>query len=127
MADGASDRTGSVLVVDDDRDVLEAVVDTLREVGWTVVTAAGAAEGLAVARAQAVDVVLTDVLMPDSDGLALASALRADSATASIPIVFMTASLRHVRLLDGETVIGKPFEVAHLLSVLRSCLARRRG
>jgi CheY-like chemotaxis protein len=126
MASGALDRTGSVLVVDDDRDVLEAVVDTLREAGWTVVTATGAADGLAAARAQAVDVVLTDVLMPDSDGLAFASALRADAATASIPIVFMTASLRHVRQLDGEIVIGKPFDVAHLLSLLRGCLDRRR-
>jgi DNA-binding response OmpR family regulator len=115
---------GSILIVDDDRDIREALVELLTEAGWSVITASGPTEGAAAARANRVDLVLTDVLMPGSDGMALASALRRDPDLATIPIVFMTASLRHVGELEGEVVIPKPFDVSHLLATLRGCLIR---
>jgi CheY-like chemotaxis protein len=122
MARSPTEALGSILVIDDDRDILDALSETLTEAGWQVITADGAIEGVALARSHSVDVVLTDVLMPDTDGLSLAGTLRRDPALASIPIVFMTASIGHARNLGREIVVEKPFALPNLLATLRSCL-----
>lgn len=109
---------GTVLIIEDDRDLLCALSEMLEAGGWRVIGAHSAAEGFVAVRAHRVDVVLTDVLMPQQDGREVAARLRADPALASIPVVFMTASQRHARDLAGETVIPKPFEVSVLLEVL---------
>jgi CheY-like chemotaxis protein len=115
---------GVVLVVDDDQDVLEAVSETLDEAGWRVVRATSAETALREARSNQIDVVLADVLMPDKDGHALASALHDEPRLASTPLVFMTASPARVRT-PGAIVLEKPFTLPMLLSTLERSLARR--
>src|SRR4051812_6863226 len=86
-----------VLVVDDDADVLFALSETLRDAGWKVLRARSVADALNRASRFHVDVILTDVLMPREDGVALQAALRREPRLRSVPIVFMTASPRHAR------------------------------
>ena len=80
-----------ILVVDDNRANREALVALLESAGHSALGAQGAAEALTQAREMRPDLVISDVLMPGVDGYVLARELRADPATARIPIVFYTA------------------------------------
>ena len=93
---GASDV---VLVVDDVPDNLAVLHDALDESGYTVLVATHGAEALQRAAAMRPDLVLLDAVMPGMDGFEVARRLKADPATAPIPVVFMTG------LTDTEHVV----------------------
>jgi DNA-binding response OmpR family regulator/DNA-binding CsgD family transcriptional regulator len=96
QADGA----GLVLIVDDIPDNLAVLHDALDESGYTVIVATDGASAIARAAEALPDIVLLDALMPGMDGFEVARRLKADQATAPIPIVFMTA------LTDTEHVLA---------------------
>lgn len=79
-----------VLLVDDAAEVRMLLRVVLEDRGCLVAEAADAAAGMAAAR-RGVDVVLLDVQLPDLDGPDVLAALRADPATAQLPVVFLTA------------------------------------
>ena len=79
-----------VLVVDDDARMAGAIRRGLQYEGLVVDVAAGGEEALRVARATEYDVVVLDVLMPGLDGFETCRRLKADPASAHIPVVFMT-------------------------------------
>jgi CheY-like chemotaxis protein len=81
----------SILVVDDNRANREALASLLEIAGHSVSKAPAARQGLAAARAQPPDLVISDVLMPGMDGYVLARELRKDPATSTIPVIFYTA------------------------------------
>lgn len=89
---------GVVLIVDDQPDNLALLNDALDESGHTVLVATGGASALERCAAAQPDVVLLDAVMPGLDGFEVARRLKADPATAHIPIVFMTglAATEHV-------------------------------
>ena len=80
-----------VLIVDDLPDNLAVLHDALDEAGYTVLVATDGPSAIARARQSLPDIILLDALMPGMDGFEVARALKADAATAAIPIVFMTA------------------------------------
>ena len=82
---------GKVLAIDDDPIALELVRAVLEPVGYAVLTARSAGEGVALARAELPDVVLLDLVMPDVDGFAVVDQLKDDPVTGSIPIVILTS------------------------------------
>ncbi|MCK9689246.1 response regulator transcription factor [Scleromatobacter humisilvae] len=101
--DGATARgeaAGVVLIVDDIPDNLAVLHDALDESGYTVLVATDGASAIARAAQALPDIVLLDALMPGMDGFEVARRLKADEATAPIPIVFMTA------LTDTEHVLA---------------------
>jgi CheY-like chemotaxis protein len=106
-----------VLVVDDEPDLLVALGDALSDEGWQVLVADSAATALGVARANAVDVVLCDLLLHGEDGRELKREFAGDGALDKLPFVFMTASIREGSQL-ADPVIEKPFTVADLVEVL---------
>ena len=118
-----------VLVVDDERDVLDALEAALLGQGWRVVTAVNGGEALDKALQLRPDLVLTDLLMPVIDGIGLAKSLRADPRTASTCIVLCSgvseASVRG--LFDGyDAFLHKPYDVEDLrraVGVLRPAVA----
>ena len=89
-----------VLIVDDIPDNLAVLHDALDESGYTVLVATDGASAIARAAQALPDIVLLDALMPGMDGFEVARRLKADQATAPIPIVFMTA------LTDTEHVLA---------------------
>ena len=91
---------GVVLIVDDIPDNLAVLHDALDESGYTVLVAIDGASAIARAAQALPDIVLLDALMPGMDGFEVARRLKADEATAPIPIVFMTA------LTDTEHVLA---------------------
>jgi len=122
---GAGRARPLVLVVDDERDVLDALEAALVSQGWRVVTAVNGAEALDKALQLRPDLVLTDLLMPVIDGIGLAKSLRADPLTASTFIVLCSgvseASVKG--LFDGyDAFLHKPYELEDLrrtIAVLR--------
>jgi CheY-like chemotaxis protein len=85
-----SNRPPLVLVIDDEPKIRRMIDDFLRPLGFDVMPAHDSREGLACARLQKPDVVLCDVVLPDSSGFETAQALKQDPATASVPVILMT-------------------------------------
>lgn len=118
-----------ILLVDDDEHIREVAQLGLELVGRCEVLAAGSGrEALEVARAEAPDAILLDVMMPELDGPATVELLRRDAATHAIPIVLLTAKVQAceraaLEALDVAGVIGKPFDPMRLPDQVASMLA----
>ncbi|HEY4027174.1 MAG TPA: response regulator [Candidatus Dormibacteraeota bacterium] len=111
--------TRSVMVVEDEESNLELMAAVLEDLEVDVVGARSAEEAARLMRRRRPAVVLMDVSLPGQDGLALTRRIRADPATASIPVVALSA---HARAEDRQAAldagctawIAKPVDV-HLL------------
>jgi CheY-like chemotaxis protein/anti-sigma regulatory factor (Ser/Thr protein kinase) len=80
----------TVLAIDDEPAALAVIDQNLRQEGLQVITASGGVEGLRLARQQPLDLIISDLIMPDLDGFALINALHTDPATREIPVVVLT-------------------------------------
>ena len=128
-AGGADDPRTTVLIVDDNADI-RAYVRRHLEPAYRVLTAADGAEGLAQARTHTPDAVVSDVMMPRMDGLALLAALRDDPATDFIPVVLLTARAAPEDKLGGldagaDDYLTKPFRPGELRARLRNLITQR--
>ena len=108
-----------LLFCEDDLTIHKLIRMALRGSTHEVMMARDGAEGLRMARELRPVVVFSDVAMPVMNGFELADAMRADPDLATIPIVFITASLQRSEVDEalrhgGARVIGKPFTVAAL-------------
>jgi CheY-like chemotaxis protein len=118
-----------VLLIDDEDDIRRIAKLSLTRVGGLeVIDAADGATGAARAVAESPDVILLDVMMPGQDGPATLAALRADPATAGIPVVFLTAKampeeLQRLLRLGVRGVLNKPFDPMTLPTQLKLLLA----
>jgi CheY-like chemotaxis protein len=119
----------TILIVDDlpaDRAIL---VTVLRDEGHRILEAADGSQGLAVARAEHPDIVITDMLMPVMDGYELVRLLRIDPETSAIPVVFYTATygVREARALavsnNVSYLLTKPAERQDVLAVVGRALS----
>ena len=117
---GKTMAMGTVLVVDDDPSIIELVEIALEDQGYVVLSAVNGA-ALQIARDRQPDVILLDILMPGMDGVEVSKRLRADPATARIPIVAMSAQDR-LQLASAQMVVddrlSKPFEIAGLYTTV---------
>lgn len=106
--------TRHVLVVDDDDSIREVAKMTLQLLaGWQVTTAGSGSEALELLREWRPDAVLMDVMMPGLDGPSTVLSLRADPATADLPVIMLTAkdiSADRRRELGLSGVLAKPFD-----------------
>jgi PAS domain S-box-containing protein len=119
------------LVVDDDDASRYLIASLLRGHGHEVVEARDGREGLEVARAQPVDLVITDILMPVMDGYTFAREWKADARLSSAPLIFYTASYtepadrRFAESLGADGFYVKPQEPDTLIRIVNEALARR--
>ena len=104
-----------VLIIDDEETIQAVVQFGLRLVmGWEVLTASSGTEGLRMAQAEQLDVILLDVVMPEMDGMATLKLLQSNCATQHIPVILLTAKAQtaetdQFRNLGASGVITKPF------------------
>ena len=118
-----------LLIVEDDPRLLRALTISLRRAGFEIATARDGDEAVVSLAAQIPDLVVSDVMMPGSDGLTLAKQIRADPRTDIIPIVFLTAKDTRADRVNGfragvDAYITKPFEPDELVAVITSILDR---
>ena len=116
----------SVLVVDDDPNVVELARLYLERDGYRVLTALDGADGLASAREERPDIVVLDVMLPRLNGLDVCRALRDES---QIPIIMLTARVEEEDRLTGlelgaDDYITKPFSPRELAARVRAVLRR---
>ena len=124
----AGGKGETILIVDDEPFILETAQDILEAHGYRVLTAENGRDGLDLwlDRRDDIDVVLTDVMMPVMDGLALIRAIRADAPT--LPILaasgMMGEKADQVMAAGADRFLSKPFTVDRLTATLREMLDR---
>ncbi|HEY0710202.1 MAG TPA: ATP-binding protein, partial [Polyangia bacterium] len=134
VADGAllQGGTETVLLAEDEESVRRFAVRALEAHGYVVIAAAGGREAMAAfdARRSEIDLVITDVIMPDQGGRVLASFVRARSS--DLPILYISgyaeeAVVSQGMLDEGEHFLQKPFSPEDLLGKVREVLDERRA
>jgi two-component system cell cycle response regulator DivK len=119
-----------VLIVEDNDKNLKLVRDVLQVKGYETIEAGTAEDGIALARSRMPDLVLMDIQLPGMNGIDALKVLRADAATARIPVIAVTASvMQQDRNLITEAgfdgYIGKPINLNEFLDAVREMLARK--
>lgn len=121
-------RPSRILIVDDEVDVTGIFSLLLDMHGYEVTCATNGEEGLASAREAPPDLIITDFMMPVMDGLDMSRALRADPATAGIPIVLMSGAPGKVAEggVQFAAILNKPVLFERLLNTITASLPRRQ-
>ncbi len=112
-----------VLLIEDDKDVLENTATILEFANYEVATAENGKIGISKAKAFMPDIIVSDIMMPEMDGYAVLETLHQDPNTASIPFIFLTAKserkdMRTAMSLGADDYLIKPFEEQDLLQAL---------
>lgn len=116
-----------ILVVDDNTESVELLRFNLKNAGFRIGTAVNGVEALKKARTLLPDLILLDLMMPELDGFAVCEILRRDSATASIPVIMLTALSSELGRLNGmecgaTEYITKPFSPKAVIARVRNLL-----
>jgi DNA-binding response OmpR family regulator len=122
-------ETARIVLVEDDADLAFTIALSLRREGWTVDAFTSGAAALDHVHANACDLVLLDLNLPDVDGLSVCRDLRRDPATRAIPIIMLTARVdERDRLLGfdlgADDYVTKPFSIRELIARIRALLRR---
>jgi len=119
-----------ILVVDDDRNVVQIIAVNLQYEGMDVIEAYDGEEALAKTAAKKPDLILLDIMMPGLDGLEVCRRLKSDARTADIPIIMLTAKTRDEDILAGweagaDDYLTKPFNPLGLTQRVKIRLQER--
>ncbi len=118
-----------ILLVDDEEEILEFLERILRT-KYTVFKATRGAEALQILAAEAVQLVISDVMMPEMDGFELCKKIKSDFDHSHMPVILLTARNTIQSKIEGleigaDAYIEKPFSKEHLLAQIASLLANR--
>ena len=119
-----------ILIVEDNDKNLKLVRDVLQVKGYATVEAGNAEDGIVLARERKPDLILMDIQLPGMSGIDAIGFLRADAATAAIPVVAVTASVmpqdRNKIMEAGfDAYIGKPINLKEFLDTVRNMLEKQ--
>ena len=118
-----------ILVVDDEPELLRALVVRLTAAGFTCEAAQDGKEGLEKTQRARPDLIIADLVMPEMDGYEMCHRLKAEAGTASIPVIVLTAVPQHAldqrtKALGVARIMHKPFDSMELVSAVREVLVR---
>jgi DNA-binding NarL/FixJ family response regulator/two-component sensor histidine kinase len=118
-----------ILIIEDEDTIRQNVLEMLEFEGFETFGAADGLVGLQMAREQLPDLIICDIMMPELDGFGVLEELRSDSATATLPFIFLTAkadrdSMRVGMNLGADDYLTKPFTQAELMQAIHSRLNR---
>ena len=121
----ADERVGTVLVVEDERDLRFILQAHLRAGGFATLEAADGPQAIELATNRQPDLVIMDIGLPTMDGVAATRALRADPVTTHIPVIMLTARSMTEDIIRGleagaQEYLCKPFDMAELLARART-------
>jgi DNA-binding response OmpR family regulator len=120
---------GKVLVIDDEKDLIELIRYNFEKEGFRVIGAGDGESGLSMAASEKPDLIVIDLMLPGMDGLEVCRKLRSESVTSHIPIIMLTAksseSDRVVGLeLGADDYVTKPFSPRELGARVKALLRR---
>lgn len=121
-----------ILIIEDQPQMRRNLAFILEMEKFEVVTAENGRQGLELARQHPLDLVICDVMMPELDGYTVLQALRAETATATLPFIFLTAKgdkpdVRQGMNLGADDYLTKPVGREDLLAAVRARLARQQA
>lgn len=117
-----ADKT--VLIVDDEKDMLDFLAETARRLPYNVITASSGAEAVELARTHNPNLIMLDVFMPDMSGDDVADILSRDSKTADIPLIFITGLVTKneeplAKKAGRHYVLAKPATTEEILALIQ--------
>ncbi|MCX6833102.1 MAG: response regulator transcription factor [candidate division Zixibacteria bacterium] len=120
----------SILVVEDEEDILELVKYNLAKEGYRVSGATSGEVGLKTARSSLPDLIVLDLMLPGIDGLEVCKILKNDSKTQHIPVIMLTAKSEDSDIITGleigaDDYLAKPFTPKVLIARVRTVLRRK--
>jgi DNA-binding response OmpR family regulator len=127
LSDPVSNRVPVLLVADDDEDILTLVQLRLSRSGFEVIVARDGVEALRLAQERHPDLAVLDWMMPKASGLEVLRAIRANTETADIPVVLLTARASEADIQEGldagaDDYIAKPFSPQELATRVHDIL-----
>jgi two-component system alkaline phosphatase synthesis response regulator PhoP len=120
----------TILVVDDEAQILEVIRDYLQQAGFSVLTARDGQTGLTIARRSHPDLLVLDIMLPgDLDGLDVCRAVRRDTVLSALPIIMLTARVEEMDRLIGlelgaDDYVTKPFSPREVVARVKAVLRR---
>ena len=123
----------TILVVDDEQDVLAVVGQRLSTEGFNVLKCDNGVDAVSIAQARKPDLIILDIAMPKMDGSEVAGELKDNPATQDIPVIFLTALLskgmekEHQHLVGGNVMFAKPYDIQELLAEVKKQLQLHCG
>lgn len=119
----------TILVVDDEQDILDLIEYNLQQEGFEVLKADDGQEGIAMAREHNPDLMLLDIMMPKMDGMEVVQRIRGDKDLKQTPIIFLTARGEESMEVEGlnkgaDDYITKPISTSTLISRIKAVLRR---
>lgn len=120
-----------VVIIEDEKDIVELVTYNLRKEGFDVHSFARGKEGLENLRHKTADLVLLDILLPDLDGFEICRRLRADERLRTVPVIFLTARGEEIDRVLGlelgaDDYVVKPFSPRELVARVKAVLRREQ-
>ena len=115
-------HTPTILVVDDEPAIRDLLQEALEDQGYAVYVATNGRTALAALHEALPDLVITDLMMPDIDGRALAAQMATDLHAAHIPIVLISAAYQPDPADHFMATLRKPFDLTTLFAVVERCL-----
>jgi CheY-like chemotaxis protein len=111
-----------ILAVEDEPEYLEMLQDVVKSVGHSITIASNGREALKLLEREKVDVIVSDVAMPQMDGIEFHARLRLKPEFANTPFIFLTGvadvgAVKAVCQPDRDLVLQKPFPVDHLIQI----------
>ena len=121
-----------ILIVEDNEKNLKLVRDVLQVKGYETLEAGTAEDGLKIARERMPDLILMDIQLPGMSGIEALKALRAEPATAAIPVVAITASVmqqdrQEIMKAGFDGFIEKPINLRNLLDTVQQAVAKGKA
>ncbi len=119
----------TILVVDDEKDLLDLIEYNLKKEGFQVLKAENGEQGITLAKQSKPDLVLLDIMMPKMDGLEAVEIMRKDEDLKRIPIIFLTARSDEKTEVEGlnkggDDYITKPISTTKLISRIKAVMRR---
>jgi len=121
-------KTKKIMAVDDSPSIRQMLSFTLKQAGYEVVEAVDGKDALVKFAAENIQMLITDLNMPNMDGITLIREIRKNSANRFMPIIMLTTESQETKRQEGKTAgasawIVKPFKPEQLLGVVRMVLA----
>ena len=121
-----------ILIVEDNDKNLKLVRDVLQVKGFSTLEAGTAEDGIQLAREHKPDLILMDIHLPGISGIEALKVLRAETATAAIPVIAVTASVmqqdrKQITEAGFDAYVGKPINLKEFLDAVRTALERKEA
>src|SRR6266567_2117650 len=119
----------TILIIEDERDVVDLLTLNLRKAGYTLATATDGAAGLDKARSEKPAFIILDLMLPRMPGLEICKILKSDPATRQIPIMMLTAKAEEIDRIVGlefgaDDYVTKPFSPREVVLRIRAIFRR---